>query len=191
MRRKPFNSWLALSVTGGMAYPALVYFNLDEAPHYWLIATGLGLIALRLCGMSRSPKGKLPYPWITTFLLAAGVFTALSAVEPRMAVMAYPVLINFCVATLFGMSLIWPPTVVEHFARIAEPDLSLEGQSYTRKVTQVWTVFLFANTFVSAVTVFYGSQEQWALWNGLISYLLMGLLFAGEYAVRQVVRRRV
>ena len=29
----------------------------------------------------------------------------------------------------------------------------------------------------------------WALYTGLISYLLMGLLFAGEWLVRQRVRR--
>jgi uncharacterized membrane protein len=173
-----------------MAYPAFVYFSLDIAPPFLLVAAGLGLIALRLCGMLRAPKGKLPHPWIVAFLLAAGIFAAMSAIEPQMAVKTYPVLINFCVAALFGMSLIWPPTVVERIARIAEPELSLEGQRYTRKVTQVWTLFLFANTVISAITVLYGSEEQWALWNGLISYLLMGLLFAGEYALRQVVRRR-
>jgi uncharacterized membrane protein len=32
--------------------------------------------------------------------------------------------------------------------------------------------------------------EVWALYNGVIAYVLMGLLFAGEYLVRRRVRRR-
>jgi len=29
----------------------------------------------------------------------------------------------------------------------------------------------------------------WTLWNGLLSYLLIGLLMAGEWLVRQRIRR--
>lgn len=190
MPRKRFNGWLALSVAGGMAYPAFVYFSLDKAPPFLMIGAGLCLIALRLCGILRSSHEKHPQPWIGLFLLTALALVGLSLIEPHMAVKSYPVLINFCVGALFGLSLVWPPSMVERFARIAEPDLPPEGQRYTHKVTQVWTLFLFANTAISAITVFYGSDKQWALWNGLISYLLMGTLFAGEYALRRVARRR-
>lgn len=33
-------------------------------------------------------------------------------------------------------------------------------------------------------------EEAWALYNGFISYLLMGLMFAGEWLIRRRVRRR-
>jgi len=79
--------------------------------------------------------------------------------------------------------------MIERFARIREPDLSLGGQIYTRRVTQVWTGFLVANSAIAAATAVWGTVEQWTLWNGLISYLLMGGLFIGEIALRRFVRR--
>ena len=57
-------------------------------------------------------------------------------------------------------------------------------------MTIAWTVFLVSNAGVSAATGVWGTLDQWTLWNGLISYLLMGALFGGEYAVRRIVLRR-
>jgi len=56
-------------------------------------------------------------------------------------------------------------------------------------VTAVWVGFLLVNAAISLWTVLWGSLEQWALWNGLLSYLAMGTLFTAEYLVRRVVRR--
>ena len=72
-----------------------------------------------------------------------------------------------------------------------EPDLPPTAQSYCRKVTIVWTVWLIANTIIAAVLSLPEHDEAWALWTGLVAYLLMGALFAGEIVVRRIVRRRV
>jgi uncharacterized membrane protein len=39
-------------------------------------------------------------------------------------------------------------------------------------------------------TALFTSMATWTLYNGLIAYLLMGLLFAGEYLVRLRVKAR-
>jgi uncharacterized membrane protein len=36
----------------------------------------------------------------------------------------------------------------------------------------------------------FASDKAWALYNGLISYLMIGLLLAGEYLVRLHVQRK-
>ncbi len=92
-------------------------------------------------------------------------------------------------AAVFGLSLLFPPTIVERIARITEPNLPPGGVVYTRRVTAIWAVFLLFNAVVSAATALWGTLAQWTLWNGLISYLLMGTLFAGELIVRRAVRR--
>jgi uncharacterized membrane protein len=43
---------------------------------------------------------------------------------------------------------------------------------------------------MALLTSLWASTEVWALYNGLIAYLLMALLFAGEWLVRQRVQRR-
>ena len=36
----------------------------------------------------------------------------------------------------------------------------------------------------------YATQEVWALYNGLITYVLMAFLFVGEWGVRSYLRPR-
>jgi uncharacterized membrane protein len=56
-------------------------------------------------------------------------------------------------------------------------------------VTQVWCLFFLCNGGVALYTALYSSLAFWTLYNGLIAYVLMGLVFAIEYGVRQLVRR--
>jgi uncharacterized membrane protein len=188
MRPKRVNIWLVLTVLGGMIYPAVVYVSLPQVSPFILAAVGLGLIAMRMWGVRRSGGASA---WIPALAIVAATLAALSVVSPGLAVKAYPAMISVAAASVFGASLIWPPNLIERIARLKEPDLSLQGQIYTRRVTQVWTSFLLINAGISGATAFWGSPEQWMLWNGLISYLLMGVLFVGEIALRQYVRRRI
>ena len=102
----------------------------------------------------------------------------------------YPVIMSLAMLSVFLLSVLRPPTVIEKIARVWEPDLPPEGVRYTRNVTLLWCVFFSVNGGVAWYTVHYCSYEQWMLYNGLISYLLMGMLFAGEYAYRQWVVKR-
>ena len=186
MWRKRINIWLVASLVGGVLYPLLVYVSLPYAPPFTFVLVGLGLIALRLWGARHDGTMAI---WGVALLFAALALGILSALSPNFAVKAYPSLISAAIAGAFATTLISPPSMVERFARIREPDLSLDGQIYTRRVTQVWTGFLVVNSAIAAVTALWGTVEQWTLWNGLISYLLIGGLFVGEIAVRRFVRR--
>jgi uncharacterized membrane protein len=58
-------------------------------------------------------------------------------------------------------------------------------------VTQVWCIFFAVNGALALVTALWASAATWSLYNGVIAYLLMGLLFAGEYGVRCHFKRRL
>ena len=92
---------------------------------------------------------------------------------------------------LFSFSLFRPPSVIEQIARLKELDLPEFAIPYTRKVTTAWCGYFVFNGAIALYTVLVADMEFWALYNGFISYLLMGLLFAGEYIVRRKVRRDV
>jgi uncharacterized membrane protein len=52
-------------------------------------------------------------------------------------------------------------------------------------------VFFFGiNGAIALATALWASAAFWSLYNGLIAYMLMGLLFAGEYLVRSHFKRR-
>lgn len=96
----------------------------------------------------------------------------------------YPVLVNAALLSAFAYSLISPPSMIERFVRIREPNLPMRAINYTRRVTQVWCVFFAANGTIALMTALWASPAIWTLYNGLIAYLIMGFLFAGEYVVR-------
>jgi uncharacterized membrane protein len=191
MRRRDRNLWLAAVAAGGVAYPFLVYAVLAHSGMSFLqpsllVAIALALIGLRLVAM-RGAGGR---PWMIGLAGAALVLVALLALNPELAVKAYPVVISLTVAGIFGGSLLWPPSIVERIARRREPDLPPQAIAYTRGVTQIWFWFLLANAAIATTLGLWGSLQQWTLWTGLISYLLMGALFLGELAWRHLIRSR-
>jgi uncharacterized membrane protein len=103
----------------------------------------------------------------------------------------YPVLVNLALLGVFAYSLIFPPSMIERFARMREPDLPAEAIGYTRRVTQVWCVFFCVNGALALITAWWASPAIWTLYNGLIAYLMMGLLFGGEYFTRWHFKKRL
>jgi len=71
---------------------------------------------------------------------------------------------------------------------MTEPDLPPAAVRYTRQVTRVWVAFFAFNASVATGLALLAPLSWWTLYTGLIAYLLMGLLFAGEWLVRQRVR---
>ena len=100
----------------------------------------------------------------------------------------YPVIVSAVFFAAFFRSLYAPQTIVEKMARIRNPGLGPEGVAYTRKVTKLWCGFMVLNGSLALALALFASTEAWALYTGLIAYALMGLLFAGEWLVRQKVQ---
>lgn len=101
----------------------------------------------------------------------------------------YPVLANFTVFLVFFISLFTKETVIQKIARKFEGELDEFTRNYTRNLTYVWCVFTFLNFVISTVTVFL-PEQVWALYNGCISYIVIGSLFVVEYMVRIVLRKK-
>ena len=101
----------------------------------------------------------------------------------------YPVVVNFLIFLMFFTSSFQKETVIQKIAKTMEPDIKPKALEYTRKLTYVWAAFTFLNWLVSIVTVFM-SEAVWALYNGFISYLLIGMFFAVEYIIRIRFKRK-
>ena len=96
----------------------------------------------------------------------------------------YPALVNLGFLLLFGASLLSPPSFVERIARLRDPLLPDAAVAYTTRVTWAWTIFFAVNGSIAAITALWASDEVWMLYNGLIAYLLIGLLAGGEWLLR-------
>ncbi|CAA7626555.1 hypothetical protein [Magnetospirillum sp. UT-4] len=171
----------------GLAYPFVVYGALGRVPAGALALVAVALAAARLGLLRRSPLAGALVPPVAAVAVATA---ALALADGRTAALAYPVLMSLGMAAAFGLSLRRGPTLIEHFARLAEPDPGPAARAYMRNVTRVWFVFLLGNAAVSAATAASGDLALWTLYNGLLSYLLMAALFTAEYGVRTWLRRR-
>lgn len=169
------------SVIGALTllYPLAVYFGVHHIEP-WQIAAALAVLLFTrlLTGQVAGKTDRL--------LIAAAVFYCGFAVwnNNLVTLRFYPVLVNLGLLIIFTASLYFPPPVIERLARIQHPDLPPEGVLYTRKVTQIWCVFFLLNGLLAAATAIWSSFAWWSLYNGLIAYILMGLLMAVEYLVR-------
>ncbi|WP_413493968.1 hypothetical protein [Morganella psychrotolerans] len=148
----------------------------------------LGYFVVRFVLLSKTARHNKR---LTLILTATGVLLcALSILfKNHQALMYYPVAVNVTLLAVFSYSLYRPPSVIEQLARLQTPDLSPYGQRYTFRVTQVWCLFFILNGTIALLTTLSGDVTLWAWWNGFISYLLIGLLFAGEWCVRRRVQR--
>ncbi|MDR2429479.1 MAG: hypothetical protein LBD14_01010 [Puniceicoccales bacterium] len=174
-----------LSVALLACYPFLVYFTLDK---WGLAATApllLVVFALRLATTFTARQRNFFFLGLAA--AAAGVLlTALSWLLKRFEILLYyPVATNLLFLFAFAATLARPPSIIERLARLTRPDFPPEGVSYTTKVTKIWCAFFLFNTAFSLGTVFSGDVRFWTIYNGAVSYLLMALLFVGEYLVRR------
>ena len=178
----PRRAVTALIAVASLGYPVLVYLAIGIAPGWLLAAVLLAVLTLgaRLRRGSPDPLG--PALWAACF----GTLL-LAALAPEFGAKSYPVLVNAALALVFGTSLLRPPSVVERIARLADPSIPVEATPYLRNVTAAWVAFFVVNGSISIWTALQASLQTWTLYNGLIAYLLIGVMFAGEWTVRHLV----
>lgn len=161
-----------------LAYPLAMYLAMGHFEPRWLSLLLFGMALLRALGT----RERL-WIWAAagTGLLASVALLGNAALPLKL----YPALVNAVLLVAFGASLRWPPTVVERIARAQDPGLPAAAVVYTRRVTQLWCGFFVFNGSVALATALWASEAVWALYNGLLAYLLMGVLYSGEWLVRR------
>jgi acyl-CoA synthetase (AMP-forming)/AMP-acid ligase II/3-hydroxymyristoyl/3-hydroxydecanoyl-(acyl carrier protein) dehydratase len=86
--------------------------------------------------------------------------------------------------------------MIFRFARFQDKSIEVSPAKkriarYCKKVTLLWCGFFILNGSVSACTAFAASDVLWSIYNGGVSYILMGLLFTGEYIIRKQVNKKM
>ena len=176
-----------LMIALSIAYPLAFFVLGTKVPAIWFALAACGLLFLR------AVQGPLPSdgpPVRFSMIGAIALIIGLAHVDSEVAAKAYPVVVSGGLAFLFGASLWRPPSLVERMAELGGETLSPAIRRYCRRVTMVWALWLIINTFIAAALAIVGSLEAWALWTGLLSYLVIGLIFAVEFILRRFLRRR-
>ena len=167
-----------IAVIGLMLYPFFVGYGLMHGQFVWVSALLIALGVIRLF----SNGNVLLWP-LTGFAILCGGLSLI--LKDHAWLKLYPVFMNIGALIIFTMTLVKPPSMIERFARLTEPDLPPEGVAWTRQVTKVWCGFFCVNAAIALMTVFFAPMKIWVLYNGFIAYVLMGILLLGEFLLRK------
>jgi uncharacterized membrane protein len=170
---------LTLLVT--LVYPFIVYAGLHFLqPKVLAVTLGACLLVRELARARTRPPVSLlvPVALVGAVLVAAAVFN-----EGRFFLFV-PVLVNAALLVSFGQTLLGGPSMVQTLATMRLGKLPPEGPAYCRRVTVVWCAFFLANGGFILWLALHASLERWALYTGLVAYLLMGILFVCELTYR-------
>lgn len=191
-----------------LVFTMLVIFKVDTKILSLSIIALAAAFFLSATGSKKTDtNGKASLDWkpflSSVLFLSAGLFCFITGKEFFLKI--YSVVINITMLFVFGSTLFFPPNIIFRFATLS--DKSIKGSSfeqkvyeYCRNVTVVWCCFFVLNGTAAALTTFadkiFGlSPEQarkvWAVYNGGISYVLMGSLFVVEFIIRKLVDKKM
>ncbi len=162
-----------------IAYPLLVYFAIQQQMAWVAPAMFSGIYLLQALKVRRLSTRL--YKICVAIVLLAGAFY-LQTITAK----AMPVLIQLMLMLVFGRTLLKNrgPSFIERFVRLEFPEFPPGVSEYLRNLTLLWTLFFAFNAIVCTALAIWADDRWWALYNGLIIYLLIGLLMIGEYIYR-------
>lgn len=173
-----------------LLYPILIFIGMQHvSPRY--LAIGLALVLSTRFFLFKTENKHHRIVMSIATLLGVGLCMLTLVANNALVMQAYPIIMNALFFAVFFYSWCYPPTVITQIAqRITKQPLSDTAINYTQKVTLMWCGFFVFNGLIALWTTFFGNLVQWTLYNGFISYLLMGALFLGEMITRYFVKKK-
>ncbi len=104
----------------------------------------------------------------------------------------YPVLLNIGLFVVFFSSLDSAKNFIQKIAeKTSGASLDATGVRYTRTVTKIWCGFFITNIVVSISLIWRQAFDWWAIYNGLVSYIMIGILLVGERILRKKIQHKM
>jgi len=104
-----------------------------------------------------------------------------------------PIFIQLSLMLFFGKTLLKNkgPSLVERFALLEFPDIPPVLSRYCRHLTIMWTGFFAFNVIACILLAFFAPVEWWAVYTGVLIFLLTAVLMVAEYIWRFFLFRRI
>jgi uncharacterized membrane protein len=167
-------------------YPFIVYTGLNQlGPVVLSLALFVLLLArVILRGDFRKPEQSIQ------LLLVGSLCLIASLLESEALLRYYPVLMSVGFSFFFAISLRAENSLIERFASIVKKDIEPHQRLYMRGLTKVWVALLLVNAVVAAYSACCVSLKLWALYNGVIIYVVFGVFSFCEVVYRYFYRKR-
>jgi uncharacterized membrane protein len=171
-------------VVVGLSYPLLVYAGLRLfGPRILAATAGALVLAHAASGWRRWQRSDVVRAAVPVVLVAA-VLAAAALLDDGRIFLFVPALVNGAMLVAFARTLVQGPSMIETFARLRHPELPASRGPYLRVVTWVWCGFFVVNITISVLLALGSTLAAWTLYNGLLSYVLVGCLLGAERVYR-------
>lgn len=161
--------------------PFFIYFGIKYFGIRYLL---YGLLILYLLRSASSLRGGMKRNQAFVLIIIATLF-GLAIILNRASLALYtPALINLGLLLSFGSTLFIGPPIIEIFARKHVKSLSAKEVKYCRNLTMLWSAFFIINGSISSIISTTGNMDYWIIYNGFISYIMIGLIFFIEMTYR-------
>jgi uncharacterized membrane protein len=188
LRNQMFNNFVNKIFAGlFLVYPLIIYLGVK---HLETVTASI-IISIVLVGRMILMKNQKEWPLGKAIYFALGMTLVNNLMnlyfKSELSLKIYPVLMSFVVFIVFVRSLIVGPPIIEQFARQFEKDLSDDKLLYIKKLTIIWSIWLFVNTCLAIVTAVWANAEVWLIYNNLVFYLISGTLVVLDIGYRKLI----
>jgi len=170
-----------------VAYPLAMWLGISTLGIRVVGGAVLSVVAVSLARDLRRPRQSRRNSDVLGRLALMAVAGLGILLEEDRLLRLMPVLINATLLVVFAKSLFGRgASAVERLARASGEEVTERRAAYYRRVTATWCLFFVGNGLVILWLALFGSLALWGIYTGVIAYLLMATLFAGEYLVRRL-----
>lgn len=167
-------------------YPFIIYFGINVLPASFF-GLALALVLLLRFGVTRPDERATAVP---ALLLLLAYAVASAVVGSARMLMYYPVIVNLLMCALFIGSLWNKEPLLLRIVRARGVPMTVHAPRYLTRLTAVWGAFFALNALIALWTTTQ-SMELWTIYNGMVAYLLIGILISGEWIFRRHYKRRL
>jgi uncharacterized membrane protein len=160
-----------------LIYPYLVFRGIQEGIVWFAPMAIATLYIYQGCRESRLEVRT------KKFLIALGLIIGIFFFQSFTAKLI-PTLFQLLLMYFFGKTLFHGPPLIERFVRLEFSELPAGIVKYCWQLTVLWTGFFAFNAVMTSTLALWGSPSWWAIYSGVIIFLLTGLLMVGEYIFR-------
>ena len=170
-----------------VAYPFVIYTQLNT----WGPAVlAWGLFALLLARVLLRGEFKKPEQYLQ-LCLVGGLCVIAAVLQSEELLRYYPVAMSLAFAGFFLWSLRTATPLIERFAAFRNnEEFAPHARYYMRQLTKIWAVLLAVNGVVATYTACCVTLESWTLYNGAISYIVLGVFTLIELVVRHFYKKK-
>jgi len=183
-------------------YPLLVFCALVvfKLPIKYL-SIGIIIFAIAYSVVNRRHyRGKRTAALFISPLILCAIGAVSLCLDDEIVIKLYPALADLAYLTIMITSFIFPPTLAYYFINIFDKSMKKvipkqRFDLYCFRASIVWCVYFVLDGIVSILTVTIPAGREdsnliWGAYNAGITYIIMGLIFAGEFIILKIKLRK-